>query len=70
MKKQKPERYKDLTVGDSVEYKTRDLFNNKDVSGVGTVMGFGRSGDTHVVWVTDDYDNKVYGPTYDEVRPI
>lgn len=59
-------KFKDLKVGDSVEFSNVDMLGEK-ISGKGNVYGFGRIGFTDVVWVSVD-GGDVQGIPYREIK--
>lgn len=60
--------FKDLKVGDMVEFEDVDILNKRQ-SGKGKVYGFGRFAFTDLVWVTMENGHLAAVP-YDEVRKI
>ena len=60
--------FKDLKVGDMVEFEDVDILNKRQ-SGKGKVYGFGRFAFTDLVWGTKENGHLAAVP-YDEVRKI
>ena len=60
------EEYKDIRIGDRVEYEDVYIDDRRSISGEGEVMGFGEFGHTSLIWV--EGTNGLKAIHYEEIR--
>lgn len=63
-----PDSFKDLKVGDQVEFYDIPYMNDR-ISGKGEVFGFGKICMTNVVWICVD-NGQLYGVAYGDVKKL
>lgn len=63
------DKLKDLRRGDFVKYQNVKQPDGKTISGHGEVFGFGRFGETDIVWISHE-NGELKGIPYEEVKKI
>lgn len=63
------DKLKDLRRGDFVKYKNVNTPDGEILSGHGEIFGFGRFGETDIVWISHE-NGELKGISYEEVKKI
>ena len=63
------DKMKDLRRGDLVKYENVKKPDGKTISGHGEISGFGKFGETDVVWISHE-NGEFRGIPYEEVKKI
>lgn len=63
------DKLKDLRRGDFVKYQNAKQPDGKTISGHGEIFGFGRFGETDIVWISHG-NGELKGIPYEEVKKI
>lgn len=63
------DKLKDLRRGDFVKYKNVNMPDGEILSGHGEIFGFGRFGETDIVWISHE-NGELKGIPYGEVKKI
>lgn len=61
--------FKDLRRGDFVKYQNVKWMDGKTISGHGEIFGFGRFGETDIVWISHE-NGELKGIPYEVVKKI